>query len=452
MINETNKIIDLLGGTSILAKLLGVNLSAVSNYRKKGFPARLHYKIASLCNERGISIDEKIFGGISRNILPMDSRPIEILSEVSIDIMENLVGKEFELIDPPILVSADKVLDRLGENIADRLYIFSDPAGTRLCLRPDLTIPTCIHYLNSGFTGEKKNYAYHGKVFQFQNPSSDEPNEFSQAGLESIGGDSSLDSEVEIFYRTYDSLKKAGIKTLNISMGDISLFSLLIDVLDIPIIWKDQLKTKFWNDKNFQLLLDELSIKKKFDNKLIYKISDLDQEMAEVFVRDAIGLSENQSPVGRSVREITERLMKKSQEVNTKPLSKNTSDLIRNFLSISDSPKEAIKKLKSILKNVDSKLDIKIEIINERIDRIMNLNIDLKDSIFSLEKGRTVEYYTGFLFDFNSPILGNSINIAGGGRYDDLMKSVSSELDIPAFGAALNLERIEKVIAKEKLS
>ena len=61
MINETNKIIDLLGGTSILAKLLGVNLSAVSNYRKKGFPARLHYKIASLCNERGISINEKIF-------------------------------------------------------------------------------------------------------------------------------------------------------------------------------------------------------------------------------------------------------------------------------------------------------------------------------------------------------------------------------------------------------
>ena len=336
---------------------------------------------------------------------------------------------------------------------ATRLCKSGDGGGEqKFCLRPDLTIPTCIHYLNSGFTGEKKNYAYHGKVFQFQNPSSDEPNEFSQAGLESIGGDSSLDSEVEIFYRTFDSLKKAGIKTLNISMGDISLFSLLIDVLDIPIIWKDQLKTKFWNDKNFKLLLDELSIKKKFDNKLIYKISDLDQEMAEVFVRDAIGLSENQSPVGRTVREITERLMKKSQELNTKPLSKNTSDLIRNFLSISDSPKDAIKKLKSILKNVDSKLDIKIEIINERIDRIMNLNIDLKDSIFSLEKGRTVEYYTGFLFDFNCPILSNSINIAGGGRYDDLMKSVSSDLDIPAFGAALNLERIEKVIAKEKLS
>ena len=37
MIKETNKIIDLLGGTGALAKLLNVNLSAVSNYRKKDF-------------------------------------------------------------------------------------------------------------------------------------------------------------------------------------------------------------------------------------------------------------------------------------------------------------------------------------------------------------------------------------------------------------------------------
>ena len=55
---------------------------------------------------------------------------MEILSEVSIKVIESLTGDDFELIDPPVLVSADKVLDRLGENIADKLYIFSDPAGS----------------------------------------------------------------------------------------------------------------------------------------------------------------------------------------------------------------------------------------------------------------------------------------------------------------------------------
>ena len=47
-------IINALGGTGNLANLLGVKPSAVSNYRKKGFPARLHLKIISLCEEYSI--------------------------------------------------------------------------------------------------------------------------------------------------------------------------------------------------------------------------------------------------------------------------------------------------------------------------------------------------------------------------------------------------------------
>ena len=51
MNKSVNDIINALGGTGNLASLLGVKPSAVSNYRKKGFPARLHLKIISLCEE-----------------------------------------------------------------------------------------------------------------------------------------------------------------------------------------------------------------------------------------------------------------------------------------------------------------------------------------------------------------------------------------------------------------
>ena len=35
-------------------------------------------------------------------------------------------------------------------------------------------------------------------------------------------------------------------------------------------------KPKFWNDKNFKILLDELTIKKKVNNNLFQKISNLE--------------------------------------------------------------------------------------------------------------------------------------------------------------------------------
>ena len=49
-----------------------------------------------------------------------------------------------------------------------------------------------------------------------------------------------------------------------------------------------------------------------------------------------------------------------------------------------------------------------------------------------------MEYYTGLVFEVYS---GNK-EIARGGRYDDLLKSLGAKKKIPAVGAAINLKNI----------
>jgi len=56
---------------------------------------------------------------------------------------------------------------------------------------------------------------------------------------------------------------------------------------------------------------------------------------------------------------------------------------------------------------------------------------------------RGLDYYTGAIFEIQSPALG--VSLAGGGRYDNLIGMFSGE-DVPACGISLGLERIIKIM------
>ena len=327
------------------------------------------------------------------------------------------------------------------------LFLFSDQEGLRLCLRPDLTIPTCLYYLDQGFTGEKKLYSYFGKVFQLRLDNSSGPSEYSQAGLEYIGKQDQLASEIDIFHKVESSLRSEGLKNYHTFMGDVSLFSIFLDVMDLPDLWRKRLKAKYWNESDFKALLEDLSFKKSVDNELARRVFSLDRESATDLVRRSLGISFEATPIGRSVEEIMERLRQKGEEFSLQPLSKVTVNLIKEFLSISDKPFKALDRLRLISKNLDSSLLRQIDTAKERLEKIKELGVNLDKSKFSSEKGREVEYYTGFLFDFVNSQKGKSIHLGGGGRYDNLIRSMGSKTDIPAVGAALNMENLEKALS-----
>ena len=69
------------------------------------------------------------------------------------------------------------------------------------------------------------------------------------------------------------------------------------------------------------------------------------------------------------------------------------------------------------------------------IQNLKKLNLDIN---FVTNFGRDVEYYTGIVFE----VFSGTKEIASGGRYDDLLKSLGAQKSIPAVGAAINLKNI----------
>ena len=69
---------------------------------------------------------------------------------------------------------------------------------------------------------------------------------------------------------------------------------------------------------------------------------------------------------------------------------------------------------------------------------ILNLKKLNQNIVFIANFGRDVEYYTGIVFE----VFSGKKEIARGGRYDDLLKSLGAKKNIPAVGAAINLKNI----------
>jgi ATP phosphoribosyltransferase regulatory subunit len=82
------------------------------------------------------------------------------------------------------------------------------------------------------------------------------------------------------------------------------------------------------------------------------------------------------------------------------------------------------------------------ETYQKRLQLLADAGVDVTHADFEAEFGRTLEYYTGFVFEVVVPSLGRQSPIAGGGRYDSLLRHCGAEEDVPAVGGAIHTERL----------
>ena len=80
-------------------------------------------------------------------------------------ILRSIRYKGFNNINLDPVIETKYILQRSGENLKRFLFSFYDSNGKELCLRPDLTIASCIRYLNQK-NKETSKVVYSGQAFR----------------------------------------------------------------------------------------------------------------------------------------------------------------------------------------------------------------------------------------------------------------------------------------------
>ena len=215
MLTSPAEIIDALGGTKKVAEMLGVGASAISNYRRDGFPAAKHYALAKACEASGLAIDDRVFGGppaaAPRHFRYDGANKSPVTSPDGL--LKDLVAAGYRQVETPILQPSDPFINRMGAEMQRRLYRFTDPGGEELCLRPDLTIPSVLDYVRAGRFDEAR-LCYQGTAFRYQPRGAGKPEEFTQMGLEIINGktgDAAIEDDIEVLEKLLNIIRAAGV-------------------------------------------------------------------------------------------------------------------------------------------------------------------------------------------------------------------------------------------------
>ena len=190
---------------------------------------------------------------------------------LSENILKVIKSNGYKYIDLDTVIDTNLILERSGENFRRFIFSFNDQLGNELCLRPDLTIASCVRYLNNNKKTSEKIF-YSGQAFRKGLNKKDSVIR-SQIGFEILGSFTEKKDDKKIIETSLKALSKIEYKSGNLVIGNIEIFRLLLDKLDCPARWKLRLQRHFWREKYFNDLLKRLETNSDVDPTIVEILS-----------------------------------------------------------------------------------------------------------------------------------------------------------------------------------
>jgi ATP phosphoribosyltransferase regulatory subunit len=337
--------------------------------------------------------------------------------------------------DVALLQPAEPFLDTAGEDLRRRIFITSDASGADLCLRPEFTIPVCLHHIARGDGAAR--YAYEGAVFRQRR---DEPNEFRQAGIEDLGDADTARADACAIGDCLDALAELGVRDPIVTLGDQSLFEAALAALDLPAAWRKRMARAFGDTARLKgevaRLSGETGERGNADPAIAGLIAARDEGALAALVgeRMAAGVL---SSGGRAPGEVARRMLDKAALAEVR-LDAAHARALEDFLGLEAPLKRAADALAKCSRAHGLAIDGAIAAFAARADALPAAR---RDAItYRAAFGQLLEYYSGMVFAVSRRSAQKPM--ASGGRYDRLLHLLGARAEIPAIGFSVWLDRV----------
>ena len=381
---------------------------------------------------------------------PATAQQLEALDAQARRLLAVFTRAGYEHVPLAVIQPAGLFLDVVGEGLRARTYVFTDPDGEELCLRPDLTVPTCrLHLARHPAGAIAARYCYSGAAFRYQPAGADRahPREFRQVGVECFAAADREQADAEVVGVIVAALSDAGLERIQLRIGDLGLFHALLEALPLPPRWRRRLKHHFWRPEAFRAELARLTSNgpppmEDLTRTLADRLDPGKREEAQAIVAQYLDRSGVELIGTRTLAEISDRLLAEVADAREPPLAVEHAALIESYVAVRGPATTASKKLGELAQRGKIDLTHALAAFDRRLALLQSAGVDIKDAAFSAEFGRNLEYYTGFVFEIIAPELGVKSPLAGGGRYDNLLADVGAPCSVPAVGSCIHIERL----------
>lgn len=353
-------------------------------------------------------------------------------SSILAEINQHMHLYGYELIDLPIIDSADLFLVKAGDQIINSLFTF-DRQGKQLALRPEFTASAAYYFAKTQVNSVAR-WQFAGAVFE--DKSHEFSAEFEQLGIgaELIGLGGNL-AEAEIIAMSASGLNKVGIRNTHITIGHLGLIRQIIKLFRLDVRTERFLLHHIpaFNDpsKGIKWILEQ------FDNQFSPAINNSTQ-ISGWYSTNNFGSGLNVPHAdslltmgSRTQEDILNRMNLKQQRFADRNNVVAAVECLEKWCQMSGEPISTFSHLSELVKVNENAAKL-LEGWRKVITLLVAHGVELSSITIKPDLSRSWEYYTGIVFELHS----DGIHLGGGGRYDELSRLIGSEIDTPSVGFA----------------